>query len=133
MSSITRAREQWQQEANLIREKYGQLSNRLRNPIAAGDIQLLRAPAQIQVIDTPKEPDRPRNSKLLIFLGGLAAAFVLAGAFGFLAEQLDDSIRGPEMLRAATRIPVVAEFGSLSEITDRNTGPPLPRGSTAPG
>jgi hypothetical protein len=107
------ARQEWRYEADDIRKRYGQFEQRLNQPGGAAAIQLLRAPAQIQVIDTPKDPNRPRNSRLLILVGGILGALVISGGLGFLAEQLDGSLRGPDTLRARSRVPVAAVFSSL--------------------
>ena len=99
-----------QQQADDIRRRYGLVQNQNISVTTGADIQLLTAPAQIQVIDTPKDPQRPNGSKLQILLAGIAAALAMSLALGILAEQLDGRLRGPDMLRTATALPVIAEF-----------------------
>ncbi len=102
------------ERADILRKKFEGAGAVRRPRGGAADIQLLRAPARIQVIDTPKEPRRPINSRLLILLGGIAAALGLSGAFAVLAEQFDDTVRSTEMLQAATGLKTISQFPSLA-------------------
>jgi hypothetical protein len=87
---------------------------------------LLSAPAQIQVIDTPQDPRQALHSRLKILFAGLFGAVAVACAFGLLAEQLDDRLRGTVMLKSVTGLPVTATFspGAFSKTVPRALPPP---------
>ena len=97
-------------EAQRLRSRIALFEQRLTSAGQPADIQLLSAPAQIQIIDTPKDPRQRLNSRLKILIAGIFAAFAMAGAFALLAEQLDNRLRGRNMLRSLTQLPIVAAF-----------------------
>lgn len=105
---------QLQKQADDIRARYGATQGNNPPTSVGADIQLLAAPAQIQVIDTPKDPQRPMGSKLKILFAGIAAAIAMSLGFGILAEQLDGRLRGANMLRASTNLPVIAQFNDFA-------------------
>lgn len=116
-SALVTERQRLQTEAEGLRRRYGNANApRINAPGVGADIQLLTAPAQIQVIDTPKDPKRPLSSKLQILFAGVFAAFATSLALGVLAEQMDGSLRSREVLSAATSLPVIAEFKSLASL-----------------
>lgn len=104
------ARDFLQSEAQRLRSRIALFEQRLTSAGQPADMQLLSAPAQIQVIDTPKDPLQRLNSRLKILLAGIFAAFAMAGAFALLAEQFDNRLRGRNMLKSLTGLPLVAAF-----------------------
>ncbi len=97
-------------EAQSLRARIALFEQRLTSAGQQADIQLLSAPAQIQIIDTPKDPRQRLNSRIKILIAGILAAFAMAGAFALLAEQLDNRLRGRNMLHSLTDLPLVAAF-----------------------
>ncbi len=107
---LAEQRKSWQLQAEALRASNRRFENRIGVTVGNADIQLLRAPAQIKVIDPPKRPKRPLTSRLKILLAGLFAAFAMSGALGVLGEQLDGRLRDVEALSNATGVPNIARL-----------------------
>ena len=89
-------------------------------------MQLLSAPAQIQIIDRPKDPRQSLNSRLKFLIAGIVAAFAMSGAFALLSEQLDNRLRDIASLKTIAGVPVTVFPPGAFERTGRPPNPDAP-------
>lgn len=79
------------------------------------------APNLVTVVDPAVTPTDPSGPKILLNTAlGAIAGLLFAAAFAFLVEHLDDTVRSPEAVAAATSLPIV---GSLRRIPTKRNGP----------
>ncbi len=111
LASLMQQRKQLYDEVDHARGRYRQLVERLRGTSGGGAaLNLLRTPAQIQIVDQPSDPTRPTTSRLKILMVGIAASIVFSIGLATLFEQLDPTLRGAAHLAAVTQLPVLARF-----------------------
>ena len=103
-------RKQLYDEVDQARNRYRQLMDRLRGTTGAATLNLLRTPAQVQVIDQPSDPTRPATSRFKLLMIGIAASLAFSIGLATLFEQLDPTLRSAEQLAAVTDLPVLASF-----------------------
>lgn len=96
------------QKARLDHEAY---ARRFSQPASSVRAQgLLRAPERIKLIDAPRDPEFPTNSRTKIALAALVLSLALAAALAFLAEMIDDTLRRNEEFESITGVPVIARL-----------------------
>ncbi len=110
LASLMQQRKQLYDEADHARNRYRQLMERLRGTTGSASLNLLRTPAQVQVVDAPSDPTRPTTSRLKLLLIGIGASFAFSIGLATLVEQLDPTLRSAEQLAAVTDLPVLARF-----------------------
>jgi capsular polysaccharide biosynthesis protein len=126
LASLMQERKLLYEEVDRARARHRQMLERLRGTGGPGALNLLRTPAQVQVIDMPSDPTRSITSRLKIIMIGLAAAFASSIGLATLAEQIDPKLRSAEQLRAVTNLPVIARLshwhpGASPEDDDNRT------------
>lgn len=110
LASLMQQRKALYEEVDRARGRHRQLMERLRTSGGAAALNLLRAPAQIQIVDPPADPTRPLNSRVRVLLIGIAAALAMSLGLATVAEQLDPTLRSRRQLMAVTDVPVLAQF-----------------------
>lgn len=110
LASLMQQRKQLYDEVDRARGRYRQLMERLRGTTGGAALNLLRTPAQVQVVDHPSDPTRPTTSRMKILMAGVAASIVFSIGLAALLEQLDPTLRGAGHLAAVTQLPVLARF-----------------------
>ena len=107
LEEAMRERTALEMQAERLRQRAALFEQRLSAAGQPADMQLLSAPAQIQIIDRPKDPRQSLNSRLKILLAGIVAAFAMSGAFALLSEQLDTRLRDTASLKTLAGVPVI--------------------------
>lgn len=110
LASLMLQRKQLYDEIDQARARHARLLDRLKGPGGAAALNMLRAPAQVQIVDMPADPQRPLNSKMKILLIGITAAFAVSFGLATLVELLDPRVYGAAQLSSATGVPVIASL-----------------------
>ena len=128
LASLMQQRKQLYDEVDHARGRYRQLMERLRGTSGGAALNLLRTPAQVQIVDPPSDPTRPTTSRVKILMIGIAASIVFSIGLAALFELLDPTLRGSAHLAAVTQLPVLARFdtwpaGAAPDDDDAASGP----------
>lgn len=91
---------------------------------------LIRETESMRAIDPPRDPEKPRRSRALIFIAGMMAGAVLGIALAIMAELLDNLLRLPEEIAEVTDVPVIAFPETVA--LEAPPAPPSRRGITLP-
>ena len=127
LQETMRERTTLERQADRLRQRAALFEQRLSAAGQPADMQLLSAPAQIQIIDRPKDPRQRLDSRLKILVAGIVVAFAMSGAFALLSEQLDNRLRDAAALKTLAGAPVIVfppgAFETERE-ADRRDAPP---------
>jgi uncharacterized protein involved in exopolysaccharide biosynthesis len=107
LEEAMRERTSLERQAERLRQRAALFEQRLSAAGQPADMQLLSAPAQIQIIDRPKDPRQRLDSRLKILIAGIVVAFAMSGAFALLSEQLDNRLRDAASLKTIAGAPVI--------------------------
>jgi capsular polysaccharide biosynthesis protein len=118
LEETMRERTTLERQAERLRQRAALFEQRLSAAGQPADMQLLSAPAQIQIIDRPKDPRQRLDSRLKILLAGIVIAFAMSGAFALLSEQLDNRLRDAAALKTLAGAPVIV-FPPGAFVTER--------------
>lgn len=126
LEAAMRERTELERQADRLRQRAALFEQRLSAAGQPADMQLLSAPAQIQIIDRPKDPRQSLNSRLKILIAGIVAAFAMSGAFALLSEQLDNRLRDIALLKSIAGVPVTVFPPGAFDRTGRPPNPKTP-------
>ncbi|MEM9028356.1 MAG: hypothetical protein AAGC70_08295 [Pseudomonadota bacterium] len=82
----------------------------LNSSARASALIILKAPAQIRVVDPPSLPSKPLTSLRTLAFGGAAGALAFVFSLALLLELLDTSLRSATQLASVTQVPVIARL-----------------------
>jgi succinoglycan biosynthesis transport protein ExoP len=101
-------------------KKYHDLRHRLLEAQVAQELEVQRKGERFSLIDPPDFPQKPEKpNRPAIVLLGLVLALAGGVGAGAAAENLDRSIRTPEMLRVETQVPPLAVIPYIPNTEDR--------------
>lgn len=105
------------QSARVKKARDAYESYQKRYKIASGtrSSNILNAPERIKLIDAPRDPEFPVNSRLKILLASLAASLLVAVALAVLAEIIDQTVRYADVLEDLTGVPVLARLPPMRQ------------------
>jgi uncharacterized protein involved in exopolysaccharide biosynthesis len=101
-------------------KKYHDIRHRLLEAQVAQGLEVQRKGERFSLIDPPDFPQKPEKpNRPAIVLLGLVLALAGGVSAGAAAENLDHSIRTPDMLRALTHVPPLAVIPFMPNSEDR--------------
>jgi succinoglycan biosynthesis transport protein ExoP len=102
-------------------KKYHDIRHRLLEAQVSQGLEVQRKGERFSLIDPPDFPQKPEKpNRPAIVLLGLVLALAGGVGAGAAAENLDHSIRTPEMLRALTQAPPLAVIPYIANSEDRD-------------
>lgn len=77
-------------------------------------LNILRAPEQMQIIDSPSLPNHPIRGALVILLLGVAGGVAFGCGLALIAEQLDQSVRSADDFEGLVERPALARLPTIT-------------------
>lgn len=121
-----------EREYKILESQYNAAVSRLNTASAGERVEVLSKGQRVSVIDQPSLPDQPSSPhRLLIAIGGTAAAFLLTTGLFVLLEVLNSTVRRPADLTDRFGIAPLAVLPIVRSPADRFLGQALTLGAVA--